>query len=66
MFLGLQSQLIYQARPAVFPGTAVPKGLQGACRWWLQPWLFIGTDLTDLRKRLQERGREPAALPQLW
>lgn len=66
LFMGLKSQLIYQARLAVFLRAVLPRGLWEACRWPFQPWLFIGTNLTNPRKRLRERGLEPPAPAHLW
>lgn len=59
--MGLKSQLIYQARLAEFPRSALPRDPQAACRWLFQPGLFIGTNLTNPRKGLHERGLEPTA-----
>lgn len=59
--MGLKSQLIYQARLAEFPRSALPRDPRAACRWLFQPGLFVGTDLTNPRKGLCERGLERTA-----
>lgn len=37
--MGLKSQLIYQARLAEFPRSALPRDPRAACRWLFQPGL---------------------------